>query len=66
MSSLELVDDAIARIEAQDGKINSVVVRDFAAAREAAMAADEALGRGERRPLLGLMEREFGGFVPPP
>jgi amidase len=54
VSSRELVDDAIARIEAQDTKINAVVVRDFAAAREAAAAADEALGRGERRPLLGL------------
>jgi amidase len=54
ISSRELVDDAIARIEALDGKINAVVVRDFAAARDAAKAADEALARGERRPLLGL------------
>lgn len=29
-------------------------MRDFAAAREAATAADEALARGDRRPLLGL------------
>src|ERR1700724_727546 len=54
VSSRELVDDAIARIEALDPKINAVVVRDFAAAREAARAADEAHARGERRPLLGL------------
>lgn len=54
VSSRELVDDAIARIEALDSKINAVVVRDFAAARAAATAADEALARGERRPLLGL------------
>jgi amidase len=54
VSSRELVDDAIARIEALDGKLNAVVVRDFAAARAAATAADEALARGERRPLLGL------------
>ena len=50
VSSRELVDSAIARIEALDGKLNAVVVRDFAAAR----AADDALARGERRPLLGL------------
>jgi amidase len=54
VSSRELVDEAIARIETLDPKINAVVVRDFGAAREAAKAADEALARGERRPLLGL------------
>ena len=54
VSSSELVDDAIARIEALDPKINAVVVRDFDAARETAKAADAALARGERRPLLGL------------
>ena len=51
VSSRELVDDAIARIEALDTKINAVVVRDFAAARDAAKAADAALARGERRKL---------------
>ncbi|MBV9811338.1 MAG: amidase [Acetobacteraceae bacterium] len=54
VSSRELTDAAIARIEALDPKINAVVVRDFARAREAADAADAALARGERRPLLGL------------
>ena len=54
VSALELADEAIARIEARDGPINAVVVRDFARAREAARAADAALARGERRPLLGL------------
>jgi amidase len=54
VSSRELVDDAIARIETLDQKINAVVVRDFAAARDAADAADAALARGERLPLLGL------------
>ena len=34
--------------------INAVVVRDFDRARDAARAADAALARGERRPLLGL------------
>ena len=54
ISSRELVDSAIARIHALDPKINAVVVRDFDRAREAADAADSALARGERRPLLGL------------
>jgi amidase len=54
VSSRELVDAAIARIEALDPKINAVVVRDFDRARAAADAADAAFGRGERQPLLGL------------
>jgi amidase len=54
VSSRELVDSAIARIEALDPKINAVVVRDFDRARAAADAADAGLGRGERQPLLGL------------
>lgn len=54
VGALELADAAIARIEARDGAINAVVVRDFERARQAARAADAALARGERRPLLGL------------
>ena len=54
ISSRELVDAAIARIEALDSKINAVVVRDFDRARKAADDADVALAKGERRPLLGL------------
>lgn len=54
VGAVELTDQAIARIEARDGAINAVVVRDFDRAREAAKAADAALARGERRPLLGL------------
>jgi len=54
VSSRELVDSAITRIEALDPKINAVVVRDFDRARAAADAADAALARGERQPLLGL------------
>ena len=54
LSARELLDAAIARIEALDPKINAVVVRDFDRAREAAVAADAALARGEHRPLLGL------------
>src|SRR6266851_5635358 len=54
ISARELLDAAIARIEALDPKINAVVVRDFDRARVAADAADAALARGERRPLLGV------------
>jgi amidase len=54
VSSRQLVDSAIARIEALDPKVNAVVVRDFDRARAAADAADAALARGERHPLLGL------------
>ena len=53
-SALELTDAAIARIEDRDRAINAVVVRDFERAREGAKAADVALARGERKPLLGL------------
>ncbi|WP_280154736.1 amidase [Piscinibacter sp. XHJ-5] len=54
VSSMQLVEQAIARIEADDARINAVVVRDFVRARAAAAAADQALARGERRPLLGV------------
>ena len=54
VSSAELVDLAIARIEARDGRLNAVVVRDFERAKLAAQEADKALARGEKRPLLGV------------
>ncbi|HSV55343.1 MAG TPA: amidase [Burkholderiaceae bacterium] len=54
VSAVELLRQAIARIEALDGPLNAVVVRDFERARAAAMAADEALARGDRRALLGI------------
>ena len=54
ISALELADHAISRIEALDQRLNAVVVRDFDRARDAAKAADAALARGERRPLLGV------------
>jgi amidase len=50
----ELADLYIQRIERHDGRINAVVVRDFAGARHQARAADMAAARGETRPLLGL------------
>src|SRR5438270_9303365 len=63
VSSRELIDAAITRIEALDPKINAVVVRDFERARIAAQAADDALAKGEKRPLLGLpmtVKEQFG------
>jgi amidase len=54
ISALDLLEHTITRIEALDQRINAVVVHDFGRAREAAKAADAALGRGERRPLLGI------------
>lgn len=54
IGALELCDATIARIEQRDTDINAVVVRDFDRAREQARAADAALARGERRPLLGV------------
>jgi len=54
ISASELLEHTIARIEALDGPINAIVVRDFDRARDAARAADAALGRGEQKPLLGI------------
>jgi amidase len=54
VSALELLEHAIARIEAHDAEINAVIVRDFERARTSATEADAALARGERRPLLGI------------
>ena len=54
VSAVELAQDAIARIERHDGKINAICVRDFDRALGAASEADAALARGERKPLLGL------------
>jgi amidase len=54
VTAVELLDRAIARVEAHDGKLNAVVVRDFERAHAAAAEADRALARGDRRPLLGV------------
>jgi amidase len=54
VSAIELAQAAIARIERFDGRVNAVCVRDFTGALESARAADAALARGERRPLLGI------------
>lgn len=54
VTSVELTDEAITRIEREDKTINAICVPDFDRARAAARRADEARARGEYRPLLGL------------
>ncbi len=55
ISSAELTDLYISRIEKYDGEINAIVVRDFDRARDAAKAADAALSQGvDLGPLHGL------------
>lgn len=54
VTSLELADEAIARIEREDKVINAICVPDFERARAAARGADQARARGEVRPLLGV------------
>ena len=54
LSAIELLEHTIARIEVVDISLNSIVVRDFDRARDAARAADAAIARGDRRPLLGI------------
>src|SRR5581483_10482125 len=54
VSSVELTQDAIGRIDRHDGKVNAICVRNFDHAMDAARAADAALARGESKPLLGI------------
>ncbi len=54
ISAVEVCAAAIARIEALDGQINAVIVRDFERASADARKADEALGRGDAGALLGV------------
>lgn len=54
ISSEELLEETISRIDSLDKKINAIVVRDFEQARVAAKAADASIAKGERKPLLGL------------
>lgn len=53
LSPLEAVDAAIARIEALDGPINAVVVRDFDRARDQAKNYTK-MGEGVDQPLFGV------------
>ncbi|MBN6039629.1 amidase [Amycolatopsis sp. 195334CR] len=54
VTSAELTDEAIARIERDDEVINAICVPDFDRARAAAARADRARARGDDRPLLGV------------
>src|SRR5215469_13662610 len=54
LSASDLLEHTIARIETLDKRLNSIVVRTFDLARDAAKAADAALARGDKRPLLGI------------
>jgi amidase len=54
VSAVELFEQSVRRIEALDSRVNAVVVRDFERALAAAVQADAALARGDRRPLLGI------------
>lgn len=54
ISALEACDAAIARIEALDGPINAVVVRDFERARATARRIDQTKTAGDPRRLLGV------------
>ena len=54
ISAVELFDQTVRRIEHLDTTVNAIVIRDFERARADARAADVALFRGDRRPLLGL------------
>src|SRR5262245_49851205 len=53
VTSRELTDLYIRRIERYDGRLNAVVARDFERARHQAGAADRAAARGEGGALLG-------------
>ncbi|MET8847501.1 amidase [Amycolatopsis sp. NPDC004625] len=54
VTSVDLTEEAIARVERGDEVVNAICVRDFDRARAAAREADRARARGEERPLLGV------------
>ncbi|MFE6664066.1 amidase [Streptomyces sp. NPDC057697] len=54
VSSAELTDEAIARIERDDKAVNAICVPDFDRARAAARRADQARAHGEDGPLFGV------------
>ena len=54
LSSRELTDACLARIERDAGRLNTFLAVDPEAARRAADEADAALSRGDDRPLLGI------------
>jgi len=54
ISSVELTEIHIDRIEALDPSLNAIPVKTFDRARVAAIAADQKIAKGETTPLLGL------------
>jgi amidase len=54
VTALEATEAAVARIEALDGPINAVVVRDFDRARDQARRVDAALANGANLRLAGV------------
>jgi amidase len=54
VTSRELTDEAIARIERDDEVVNAICVPDFGRARAAADRADQARAQGADQPLLGI------------
>ncbi len=54
ISSVELVEEHLARIDEHDGDLHAIAVPTPARARASAQAADSARARGERRALLGV------------
>ena len=54
ISAVELLDLHLAQIERRNAQLNAIVIENYAAARSAAQAADQARARGDARPLLGL------------
>jgi amidase len=54
LSSVELTQQVIGRMERCEPQINAVCVRDFERALDAARAADAAIAKGEKKPLLGV------------
>ena len=64
LSSLELTEYFIDRIERRDGEINAVVVRDFERAREGGEAGRRRLGHEDRDvdPPFRPSRRPFRGF----
>lgn len=54
VTSVELTEEAITRIEREDKVTNAICVPDFDRARSAAHEADRARARGEDGPLLGI------------
>ncbi|SFW75247.1 amidase [Amycolatopsis australiensis] len=54
VTSVELTEEAIGRIERDDEVVNAICVPDFDRALAAARRADQARARGADRPLLGV------------